>query len=228
MDERLLHALGHETLRQDRKRRRDATSAATRGAASALVAVAVNTETASSAAGSSTDDVAALVHPEAFPQVLRSSGAQDRIFAAILRLVDGHRDRATRTGRVFVARTAYAMFMVVQATAVIPYGPQWGALLYVCLQMVLESFSDSCDEHKFQISGLRRAIQALGMAPHTGSAHDEQLMKAARTWDREDDVKLQDAMSRVCKTVKEDPVVSVSARAVRWPCQRAHLLFGRC
>lgn len=217
--EDFLDTIGKEWARQDRKRRRLAKSAASEAPTSAELSSSDSTE---SVAGSGSS-------PHA---VADSHGVQKRLYEAVRGAIRETNDRRLTAGATLVARTTYAVFTTVQALKPLPYGPQWAGLLYISFHAVCKEFLEAVTSpvlqlHEYDrlaVRALRGLIRQLGMPPSDGD-DDENLMMAARKWERLPDHNLHETLSTVWEVVVETPHILAAARSVLWPCHRAHLLF---
>jgi len=160
---------------------------------------------------------------------LAAAAVQGRFFNTVASVIDQQRDRRVESGKAFVARSSYALFMVVQAQKNFSYGPRWGALLYICFYLVSNAYADGpydLDHSEgLSVLELKQVLNALGMGPGTTDPLDADLMKQARKWSREEDGVLSKAMGGVWSCVVDDEKVKRAVRAVLWPYQRAYLLF---
>ena len=207
--ERLLVSIGQEKARTEsraRKRARDTP--------------ATSDPEPSSTGSTDVDEL----HP-----ALAAAAVQSRFFNTVASVIDQQRDRRVESGKAFVARSSYALFMVVQAQKNFSYGPRWGALLYICFYLVSNAYADgpySIDHSEgLCVLELKHVLNALGMGPGTMDPLDVDLMKQARKWSREEHEVLSKAIGDVWSCVADDEKVKRAVRAVLWPYQRAYLLF---
>ena len=217
--EDFLNTIGKEWARQDRKRRRLAKSAASDASGPA--------ESSSYDSAESVAETGSCLHA-----TVGHHGVQKRLYEAVRGAIRETNDRSLNAGATLVARTTYAVFSTVQALKPLTYGPQWACLLYLSLlafcneflQPELHSVPEDAWHDKLNVRSLRALIRRLGMGP-SDSEDDENLMMAARKWERLPEDDLDKSLSTVFEVVVDASRTRAAVRNVLWPCHRAHLLF---
>ena len=160
---------------------------------------------------------------------LASAVVQTRLFNSVLTIVEQGRERRLECGKIFVSRSTYAMFMMLQANKTPPYGPRWGCLLYICFYLVSNAYADGPynlnHQEGLSLFDLKQMLNSMGMGPPSTDPLDIDLMKQARKWSRDEEALLEKAMAETWSSIVRDAKVKAAVRAALWPCQRAYLLF---
>ena len=251
--ESVLESVGLQWAQQDRKRRRQALASGRRqvfsAAASPLGVSRASSTTEPEPLGPREPEPLGPREPAAdVHEALKTAAVQKRLYECLRVMINDATDRKVGSGAVFAARSAYAMFMTVQAVRPIPYGPQWAGALYICYHAVCTTFVDDSRRphalHSYEallVSDMRALARHMGMSTgHTGpvasaasaasaapghEALDEALMKDARKWERLPDTELARNMAEAWTVIADTPRVRMAVDSGLWPCHRAYLLF---
>ena len=138
------------------------------------------------------------------------------------------------SGKSFVARSTLGAFLAAQAAAPQPFGPVWAALLYVCFEIVSESYTLGLSSPR-RADPVRRMvltdmIKFLGTSPKPLDDRDigpteNELVKGCRRWSRfEINVLLQ--LVDQAWTITENPKVRLAVEGVLSNCASAKYLFS--
>lgn len=113
MNESLLHALGAETLRQDRKRRHDAEASLS---GHSDITTPSNADETACAAENNTAENAADISIDISVDMIASALVKDRVYNSVGLLLNYARERCILSGpaRSFVLRSTWATFVVMQ------------------------------------------------------------------------------------------------------------------
>lgn len=229
--EQLLHSIGEQQLKRDRKRRREA--CATRRPASEGESTQ---STAESATRSATDRESDPEHggQERAPVLVEIEKATyERAVDAVIAL--SAQSRSLCPGRAFIGRSAVGAMKAVQAVAPVTVGAELVAVLYVCFHLVVTSYKDlpsqspvpigdAVDPNGLSSRELKYMTERLGQGPSKGT-QDDTLMMAARQLSRCQETALDDHVSRAWSHVVDQPRVWMAVSGVLGVCRRASHLF---
>jgi len=144
---------------------------------------------------------------------------RDLLSACVLDICDNM--SSLRKGRSFVSRSVTGAFLAVQSTCPKPLSELWLGLLYVCFEIIYESYSIGSSTPKrvesIQTQVLTDMVQFLAVttkptsSPHTMSLNP--LVKAARRWSRLENAALVEVVEQAWRIV-ELPKVRLALEAV--------------
>ena len=131
-------------------------------------------------------------------------------------------------GKTFVGRSTLGAFLAVQSVAPQQLGPVWGALLYVCFEIVSESYNLGNTSPK-RVEPTRRNILVdmlhhLGTTPAGLNMSENALVKSARRWSRFEPNALEAVVEEAWK-LTERSKVRLAIEGVLANCASAKYLF---